>query len=465
MLDSVLELIQSRQMLPRGTKVLCAVSGGADSISMLHRLYHLRSQLDIQLVVGHYNHRLRGEDSDRDEEFVRQFVSLCCGKERQMGNGLTLPEVPVFVGSGDVGEEAKRRKAGIEETARDMRYAFLRQIAKEQGCQVIATAHTADDNGETLLLHLMRGTGLRGLCGILPVRGEIIRPLLTSTRSEVEAYLRFHGLPWMVDHTNEDETYHRNYIRRQVMPLLEEAAPGVSRRMTETAALLGEDEDFLTALAQKIADQAVGEEKGSLRLEAKAIGDQGNPVAARAVRILIGRMTSGNDNCSAAHLRAVLSLCRGNDPSGKTNLPNGLIARREYEALVLERDGVLSPLAETPLSMDGEISAGDWRITCSPVKYGGQPQTGTSFYLDREGMTALTVRSRRQGDTLAPPGRPTKSLKKWFVDEKIPAHIRDTIPVLETDGGAVAGVAGLGPEETLVAQTGKPAWHIQFKNR
>ena len=162
MTDALNTLAMEYDMLPRGGTVLCAVSGGADSVYLLHRLWLLRDMLGFRLIAAHYNHCLRGEESDRDEAFVREFAAKWCGPQRFEGPGRerTLPAVELVVGRGDVAAEAARRGRGLEETARDMRYAFLRDTAQRLGCDRIATAHTADDNAETLLLHLIRGTGL-----------------------------------------------------------------------------------------------------------------------------------------------------------------------------------------------------------------------------------------------------------------------------------------------------------------
>ena len=180
MLRQIERFIREQDLIPPGSTVLCAVSGGADSVTMLHILYRLREKLRFHLAAAHYNHQLRGAESDRDQRFVEQFVQLCCGQHRQ-GDGTVLPAVPLYLGSGDVAGQARLRGAGIEETARDMRYAFLRQAAGEAGADLIATAHTASDNVETILFHLARGSGLRGLGGILPKREEIIRPPVSYT--------------------------------------------------------------------------------------------------------------------------------------------------------------------------------------------------------------------------------------------------------------------------------------------
>ena len=209
-------LIETYGMIPPGSTVLCACSGGADSVYLLHRLYLLRERMGFRLAAAHYNHQLRGEESRRDEAFVRRFVAQWCGPAQVDGH--ELPGVPLYVGRGDVAAQAGELGRGLEETAREMRYAFLRETAAELGGALIATAHTADDNGETILLHLLRGSGLRGLTGIRPVGEGLIRPMLTTTRAQVEEYLCLYGLPHVEDSSNRDESFSRNRLRWQVVP-------------------------------------------------------------------------------------------------------------------------------------------------------------------------------------------------------------------------------------------------------
>lgn len=464
MLENMDALLREYRMLPPGTVVLCAVSGGADSVCLLHRLCRLRGALDIRVAAAHYNHMLRGAESDRDEEFVREFTALCCGRERWLeadGGVREIPAAPLIVGRGDVAARARESGRGLEETAREMRYAFLRQAAREAGADVIATAHNAGDNGETVLLHLVRGTGLRGLAGIAPVREGLIRPLLTTSRGEIEHYLRYYGLPFMEDSSNRSDTYTRNRIRHQVIPVLEDICPGFLTRMTETAARLRQDEDCLARLAAPIAAQAREREDG-LEIEARVLAQAHPAAAVRAARMLVGRMTAGNDNCTAAHLKGLIGLCRGEDPSARLDLPGLLSARREYALLVLTRRRP-APLRErTPLALPGTTLAGTYCLECREAVFAGEGHSGNDFFLSAERCGAVTVRGRAPGDKIHRPGRRGRSLKKLLIDEKIPLSRRDELPVLECQG-QLAAVAGLGPDAAFLPRPGERAWHVTIR--
>lgn len=462
MTDRMQQLIREHRLIPPGSTVLCAVSGGADSVYLLHRLYCLRRELDFTLVAAHFDHRLRGEESKQDAQFVAEFVKLCCPAERLYtpeGPGKELSGVRLITGSGDVAGEAARLRQGLEETARQMRYSFLQSTANQVGADLIATAHNASDNAETVLLHLGRGSGLRGLTGMPPKRGNLIRPLLTTSREEIENYLRYRGLPWREDATNRDDAYARNRLRHQVLPVLEDLFLGFLSRMNQTCSHLREDEEYLSSLAAQ-AIEAAHREGDDLVLPAASLAGQPRSVAIRGARMLIGSMTAGNDNCAAPHLEGLLDLCRGSDPSARLDLPGGLTARRRYEDLVLSRSAP-TPLSPRDMNLAGETRAGDWIVRCTPGTYQGEGQSPLDCWLAQDKVPMPILRPRRTGDVLAPPGRHEKSVKKWMIDQKIPACCRDGVPVVDTQGKAAA-VALLGPHRDVLPEKGQLSWHITF---
>lgn len=432
--------IASEHLISQNSRVLCAVSGGADSVCLLSGLYALREKLGFTLCAAHYNHRLRGRESQRDEDFVRMLV------------GERFPGVELRVGGGEVAAKAAETGRGIEETARQMRYEFLKQTAQELGCDRIATAHTADDNAETILLHLCRGSGLQGLTGIPPMREGIIRPLLTTTRHEVEEYLRQEGLAHVEDGSNADESFARNRVRRRVVPVLEELYPGFARRSSENALRLRADEAFLEEQARKLL------EGGN---SAAALAAAPEPVALRGVRLLLRRARGGDDTCAAVHLERVLALCRSEDPSGQVDLPGGIVARREYDRLILEHRTERAAVEERAVLLPGVTPAGEYQIRVQSAVYAGQKPEPHEYWLAKNHISHLTVRSRQEGDTLKLPGRSTKTVKKWLVDEKVPRALRDSLPVLVWTGG-IAAVAGLGMAQELIPREREACWHIRI---
>ena len=225
MLNKLRAFLKEQALLSPGDKVIAAVSGGADSVAMLFALYLLRDELGITLEAAHFNHHLRGAESDRDEAFVTDFCGRYC--------------IPLHLGSGRI----VSGKKGLEAAARDARYAFLRSLPGK-----VATAHTADDNAETVLMRLIRGTGLKGLGAIAPVSGNVIRPMLTVTRDDVEAFLEEYALPHVEDSSNAEDDFLRNRIRHGILPLMRAENPRIGENLSAMALLLRQDEACLQAM-------------------------------------------------------------------------------------------------------------------------------------------------------------------------------------------------------------------------
>ena len=396
----------TRDLIPSGSRVLCAVSGGADSMCLLHMLSRRE---DISLVAAHFNHQLRGEEADRDEAFVRDW----CGEHA----------IPLTVGRGDVRAFARREKRSIEEAARTLRYAFLFQAAEAEGCGLIATAHNADDNAETMLLSLIRGTGLTGLTGIPFRRENIIRPLLGMTRRDILSYLDRHHIPHREDSSNRDETYARNRVRSKVMPVLRHLNYRAAEHMASTAAQLSEIDRYLDENTRALLSR-VQEYPGGVALPLEDLFQAPQVLRPRMVFHLLDRLKVGRKDFRAVHIEAVLSL----SPGGCLDLPHGVTARREYDRLILTLGS--TPPALEPMSLrEGE----------NPV-----PGTEWTVLLDGPPWPGLTVRPRQTGDEFTLPNGHKRTLKKLLIDKKVPRLERERIPIVADDNGVIA-VAGLGP--------------------
>jgi tRNA(Ile)-lysidine synthase len=286
--------------------VLAAVSGGADSVAMLHIL---RGN-GVPIAAGHYNHGLR-ETADADEAFVR---SLC-----------ESLEIPFFSEKGDVAGEAVRRRAGVEETAREMRYAFLERVRKDNGYDVIATAHTADDNVETVLMNLVRGAGLSGSCGIPPLRGSISRPVLHMPRDDILRYLSERGIPFREDESNADTAYRRNYIRHEVVPLLKQINPSLTEAVTRLTVSLGEDEAHLTALAKA---ELVSP------FPAARLSRLPKPIASRICRLMVSEYSDHPPE--RIHIDAMLDIAAGGN-GRRRNITSGLTVVKKGGMILIEK--------------------------------------------------------------------------------------------------------------------------------
>ena len=406
MLSDLRAFNRANHLIEHGDSIVCAVSGGADSMALLWSLYLLKEEWDLDLSAAHFNHHLRGEESQRDEDFVRDFCA---------GYG-----IPLHVGSAHV----TPGKKGLEAAAREARYAFLRTLPGK-----IATAHTADDNAETILLHLVRGTGLKGLGGIMPRNGNVIRPMLSVTRSQVEALLEEYAVPHIEDSSNSEDQFLRNRLRHSVMPLLREENPRIAENLSAMALRLRRDEEALSSLADPNADIP------SLRAQAPT-------VRARSLEQIL--KASGVREPEGVHIARAEALVFSSNPSAQAHLPGVTIARR-YDRLeaVTEteapEEGVLAP--------GTEITFGPWRMICTNAEE--LVNDAHTFTVCPQGP--IRVRSRQSGDSLRLAGG-SKSLKKRFIDRKIPARLRDLIPVLEDDLGILA-VGELGADITRRAES------------
>ena len=427
-------------LIPPGTKVLCALSGGADSMYLLCRLLDGAEAGGYGVCAAHYNHKLR-PTADRDEAFVRNW---CAGK----GISLTAER-------GDVAAQAAAQGIGLEECARQMRYAFLERTAEREGCALIATGHHQRDNAETVLMNLIRGCGLKGLSGIPERRGNVIRPMLAVSPREIGTYLDQRRIPHMEDETNTDQTYARNRVRYQLLPLLEELNPQAVSHIAAAALRVREDEQELDRQAAELL-QSAAERRDGWTIPAAALTDHPRPSALRAVGRLLERAGLSGQ---AGHWEKILDLAAGEDPSAGLDVPGGKV-RREYGLVVFDSGkGATAPPKELPLT-EGTVRGGGWTVTCVPALCPDKAYAGPGEFYLRPGTYLL--RARREGDTLRLGRRPKKTVKKLMIEEKVPALRRELFPLLEGEGRAAA-LAGFGPDWDFLARPGQEALHFIFE--
>lgn len=402
MLNKLLEMLRRYDMLQPGDSVTCAVSGGADSIALLWAMYLLREKLGVRLAAAHFNHHLRGAESDRDEAFVRDFCAQY--------------DIPLYVGSGQVRPGVK----GLEAAAREARYAFLQTIPGK-----IATAHTANDNAETVLMRLVRGTGLKGLGAIAPVRGNIIRPMLLVTRAQVLDFLNGYHLSYVEDSSNHTDQFLRNRLRRQVMPLLTAENPRLAENLSAMALRLQEDEKALEAMVQV---------QEPLRVD--ALREMGAAQRGRTLARFLEN--SGVREPEAEHIALAEGLVFSDKPSASACFPGGVRVSRCYNTLAAGQEP--QSFAQTVLACPGslEIPQLGLRVTCLPAELARN--TPNAFTARPVGT--IRLRRREPGDQIRLSGG-RKSLKKLFIDRKIPACQRMRIPVVADDAG-ILGVYGIG---------------------
>lgn len=420
------DFCREKDMLPpAGGVMLCAVSGGRDSMALLSFLEQLAAEKGFILHAAHYNHMLR-PTADRDEDFVR----LWCADRH----------IPLACGTCDVRAWAREQGTSLEDAARTLRYRFLEETADRVGAQRIATAHHVQDNAETVLLHLLRGTGLRGLGGIAPVRGRVVRPFLETDRRDIDAYVEENNIPYVEDESNADIAFARNRLRIEVMPLLEKLAPGSTARIAGAAAILREEENHL---AQESAGLLPPAEEDKISLPVNTLMSRDLAIRRRLVRSMAQQLGVG---LTAAQTDAVLALGSG----GFLDLPDGLQAYRQAHRLTLRR---LSPPPE-PLELHAGKQLWGGHTVRVAVTAEGLPPEGNSAALSADKITGPLTIAAWDGTGRLAVENGSRSIKRLFADQGIPADQREEHPALYCDGKPVA-VLGVAVDWAFRSQPGE----------
>ena len=414
----------------RGKTVLAALSGGADSVCLTLVLQALADDFGYRLVCAHVHHGIRGAEADRDEAFSREF----CQKR----------DIPFYSARFDVPQLAQNEGKSLEEAARDVRYAYFRELLDGGTADYVATAHTASDNAETVLLQLARGCGLTGLCGIPPVRGRLFRPLLGVTREQVEAYLAENGQDYVTDSTNASDDYARNRLRHTVLPVLKELNPSFEKTLTRNGEVLRRENDYLGDLANKTCGAT-----DDLSELAKA-----DPVLlARTLRRRY--FDAAGVYPDAAHIETLehaIRSWRPSDGAKRYEFPNGVSAvlsggRLTFSATKDERRDRAPESYDICVKKGQTIRCGDWLLRLDDAGDGQAPDGGETFqniyslFMECGLFSAIIkgkirVRGRAPGDRILQGGM-HKSVKKLLCDRKVAQDERAGLPVLCDDSGVL----------------------------
>ena len=479
--------IAKHDLLDRASTVIVGVSGGADSVCLLHALIALAPEYDLQLHVAHLDHQLRGAAARADADFVRELA--------QRWNQ------PYTLEARDVAAFARERKLSIEEAARQVRYGFLIEVALAQGSATIAVAHHADDQTESVLMHFLRGSGLAGLRGMLPKlliddfrflianqqstvhnpqsKIHLIRPLLDVPRADIETYCAQRHLPFRIDATNADTTHFRNRLRHELLPLLETYNPNLRAVLRRTATVAAADYELLEAHRNFAwAMTLLAETNTSITFSLSAWREQPIGTQRALLRRAIQQLCAASRDIDFVHTEDAIELLARATTGAQATLPHNLILEVSYDSFTLApRDRLSGPdwpqlpegCAALAVTVPGvtRLPESTWRLEITRVSERPEkPAGGFTAYVDADRLSApALLRPRQAADRFQPQGMSTAlRLKDWLISVKAPRCVRDRLPLLVA-GDQIAWVPGVrvGQPFIVTAQT-RRRLQLVFKN-
>ncbi len=448
--DAVYATIKKYNMLQPGDKLIAGVSGGPDSVCMLHVLNSLKDKLEIELFAAHLNHGIRGDEAEEDQRFVEDFAF-----------SLGLHVFTRFI---DVKELAQKERITVEEAGRQARYAFFHELLAQTGANKIAVGHNLNDSVETMLINLIRGSGPEGLKGIEPVRGSIVRPLIESVRENIEAYCRENALQVRFDSTNAEPIFTRNKVRLQLIPYLKENFnPGILYSLCRTSQLIYDENELLRVLAEQSYEECVEySDSDSIQLKLDKLNTLHIALKRRVLRIALEKVKGSLKEVEMNHIEQALRIAECEKTGRWIRIPGNVIVKISYGRLIaahVQAKETSNYSYLVPIPGEIEISETGARLTVRIVNSKEAGQIGKSHdicLLDYQMLSAnkviprtedsgepqMVVRNRRNGDVIKPSGmKGTKKLKDYFIDEKIPREQRSVIPLIAV-GNEVIWVVG-----------------------
>jgi tRNA(Ile)-lysidine synthase len=461
----VIRTIQTKGLLQKNDTVVIAVSGGADSVCLLHVLIQLKKKPGINLHVAHLNHGLRGHEAREDADYVTGLANKL--------------DIPVTIEKRDVAAYRRQKRCSPEEAAREVRYQFLADVAKSARADVVAVGHTRDDHIETILLHLLRGTGTAGLRG-LQFRSTIhtgkegitltlIRPLLDISRRETIDYCHAYGLNPRFDASNLSPEFLRNRVRHELIPLLEQYNPSIDIALLRLGTIADADASYIEDEAANAWEEIVAEKPGILYLDREKINTLPFALKRQLFRLALRQLAGNLRDFEAEHIEAMLGFL--SKPGGKQlDLPHGIRLFSQYDSLILsaaEQPPCPYPPIEkeVPIAVPGETALPGWLVRAHITKSPCYDENAFSacFDLDKTG-TALSVRPRKRGDRFQPLGMAkTKKLQDFMVDARIPQSWRKTIPVLTSPAHILWVVGWRIDDRVKVTESTQNVLHLAFE--
>jgi tRNA(Ile)-lysidine synthase len=425
--DKFLETIKEYKLLKPNDSVLLAVSGGADSTALLHLFDFYRQKFGAGLHIAHLNHMIRKKDADLDAKYVQ-------GLAKNLDVSITIETV-------DVQAFAKENKLGLEAAARQIRYDFFERVANKVGASKIAVGHTADDNVETFLMRLVRGAGLKGLCGIPPRRGRIIRPLIKIWRREIEDYVGGLKLVPRRDYTNFETKYMRNRIRMKLISQLKLYNLNIKEIILQTILLLTEDSEYLEAKAEEaLVQTSISCKPEEIRLAITKLQKLENPIQGHLIRKAIEIIKGDTSDLTYTHIYNVLNKIDASE-RWELHLPGGIyVVGSQNELIICREKPEVAPSRSYyySLSVPGEVEIKELgkKMRAEFLENKIEEKDPNVAFVDYAPLGKdLTVRNKRDGDRFQPLGmKGSKKLQDFFVDEKIPVELRDSIPIIESQG-------------------------------
>ncbi len=422
-------------LLKKGDRVVVALSGGPDSVALLYGLLAIKSEFDLKLYVAHLNHKLRGAESDEDERFARRLSSRL--------------KLKFFCKRVDVKKEAKRKRVNLEEAAREIRYRYLERLANQIKANKIAVGHQADDQAETFLMRLLRGTGGAGLSGIRPKRGKIIRPLIQIKREKVERFLKANDIAYRLDSSNYLTNYFRNKIRLKLLPeIREEFNPKIVESLNRTADIISHQQEFVEKRCQQILKRISKERRNKIVLEVKKFGRYDVTLQREMIRWCVKQLKGDLNRLNFQSVDRGLNLIEQKKSGAKIKLVDEIWLEISGGDLVFYRRE--KKKSDHLLTLPGETNLKDWGLKISSEVLPGKSVKKNLFhqdqytaFLDWERLKGpFRLRPRRRGDKFKPLGmKGTKSVADFLIDAKIPRHLREDVPIL-TSKGKIAWVVG-----------------------